>query len=85
MLILLIYLLRFRKNVNFKQKPYFFPTNTSFEKIKAYLWKFSKIDLIEGYVGVINDQKMSVLTQVQQQDQKVEVKGLLGLLLFEKI
>ncbi|MCJ1345588.1 hypothetical protein MMC31_003795 [Peltigera leucophlebia] len=75
----------FGKNVSFKQKPYLFPTNTSFEKMKAHLWKCSKIDLTGGYAGAIDDDKTSVLTQVQQQGRRVEVKGLLGLSVFEKI
>lgn len=53
--------------------------------MKAHLWKCSKIDLTGGYAGAIDDEKTSVLTQVQQQGRRVEVKGLLGLSVFEKI
>ena len=51
--------------------------------MKAHLWKCSKIDLTGSYAGAIDDEKSSVLTQVQKQSQGG--KGLLGLSVFEKI
>ena len=57
-----IYGLSFEKNVNFKQKPYFFSINNLFKKMKAYLWKYSKIDLIKSYSEAIDNEITFVLT-----------------------
>lgn len=46
---LLILVLGFEKDANFKKNLYIFPTSTFFDKIKAHLWKYLKIDLNGSY------------------------------------
>lgn len=64
-------------------KPYLFPTSIFFDKTKAHLWKCSKIDLNGSHSAV--EDRASVLSQVQQQSAKMQIKGLLGLSVFERI
>lgn len=80
---LLTLVLSFEKGANFKKDSYIFPTSTFFDKIKANLWKCLKINLNGNYSAT--EDKVSVLSQVQQQLSKTQIKGLLGLSVFEQI
>lgn len=76
--------LGFEKNLSWKKAAYIFPTNTLFEKMKAYLWSCSKFDLTGKY-AVATDDKASDLSQVKKQAARIQVRGLLGLSVFQKI
>lgn len=59
---LLILILSFEKYANFKKNVYIFLTNTFFNKIKAYLWKCSKINLNKSYFTIKD--KISIFSQI---------------------
>lgn len=51
--------------------------------MKAHLWKCSKIDLNGSYSAV--EDKVSVLARMQSKSAGMQMKGLLGLFVFERI
>lgn len=71
------------KNASFKQEWYIFPTNTSFDKMKAHFWKCSKIDLNGNYSALEN--RVLVVAQIKSQSAAPAMRGLPGLSMLERI
>lgn len=80
--IIICFYLGFKKNVTYKKAANIFSTNILFEKMKAHLWNYSKIDLSGNYVEVTDNKALFVLSQVKKH---IARKGLLGLSTFNKI